>query len=363
LNQNQNKKEPIHLECSSIEAVLSSLDSSSLLSQVISKAMGDRTTKDPNKSKGREKTNPRGGDKAQTLGAYRARKPRNILANEDLADVKELLKSKHETLHEKIGCGNFAVVHRGVHKNSMKNVAIKIIDLRKTSAHYREMMLPQEMSIMRKLKHPNIIKIYHMAQVGEKVVLVMEYAAKGTLSDLVCHLGGLVEEVAWHTFSKAFAGLAFMHNGSIAHRDLKLDNILIDHNNIPKLADFSFAVFFDGSTMCTNACGSIPYFAPELLMPNPSYNPLVSDIWSMGVCLYIISNDTFPFIYEEGKDKQLLAAQQAKQWSLRPRAMTYSRPYQDLMPLMLDPSVDTRIRTSKLATHPWLTIKQSIVFE
>ncbi|KAH9395285.1 PREDICTED: testis-specific serine/threonine-protein kinase 2-like [Rhagoletis zephyria] len=290
--------------------------------------------------------------------AYRHHRPNSkIFEKEDeLKDVRQLLESKDETLHEVVGTGTFADVYRGVNHRLNKVIAVKIIDLKKTSAHYREQLLPQEIAIIKQLKHPRIVKIYHISQVGYKVVLVMEFASKGTLSDLICSIGALKEPVAWTMFRDVLEGLGYMHHRSIAHRDLKLENILINHNNLPKLADFSFAVYFDGHTLCTNHCGSIPYFAPEMLS-NAPYHPLLSDVWSMAVCIYITTNDTFPF--RIGDDRAMLAAQLAKAWKFRTRTeQTFSEAYKSLIKAMLQPDPAKRIRTEEILRHSWITTEQ-----
>lgn len=172
--------------------------------------------------------------------AYRHYRPNSKIfeKEDDLQDVRQFLAKKDETLHEVVGTGTFADVYRGVNRRLNKVIAVKIIDLKKTSAHYREKLLPMEISIIKQLKHPRIVKIFFIAQVGYKVVLGMEFASKGTLSDLICSIGALKEPVAWTIFRDVLEGLGYMHNSSIAHRDLKLENILVNHNNIPKLADF-----------------------------------------------------------------------------------------------------------------------------
>src|SRR5699024_7658551 len=135
---------------------------------------------------------------------------------------------------------------------------------------------------------------------------------------------------------------AYMHNKSIAHRDLKLENILVNHNNLPKLADFSFAVYFDGHTLCTNHCGSIPYFAPELLSNEP-YTPLASDIWAMAGCIYITTDGTFPFRFND--DKAMKEAQLARSWKFRTRTeQTFTEAYKSLVRSMMEPDVKKRIR-------------------
>lgn len=298
-----------------------------------------------------------GADRDKT-SPYRHNKPMSKIfeKEDDLKDVRELLESKNETLHEVVGTGTFADVYRGVNRRLNKVIAVKIIDLRKSSAHYREQLLPQEIAIIKQMRHKNIVKIYHISQVGYKVILAMEFASKGTFSDLICSIGALKEPIAWRMFREVFEGLGYMHHRSIAHRDLKLENILVNHVNLPKLADFSFAVYFNGQTLCTNHCGSIPYFAPELLANLP-YNPLLSDVWSMAVCMYITTNDTFPF--KTNDDKAMLAAQMSKSWKLRTRTeQTFSELYKALIRAMLHPESAKRIRTEEILRHPWITTEQ-----
>ena len=189
----------------------------------------------------------------------------------------------------------------------------------------------------------------------------MEYAAKGTMSDLIIAIGALREPVAWTMFRQVFDGLAYMHHKSIAHRDLKLENILVNHNNLPKLADFSFSVYFDGQTLCTNHCGSIPYFAPELLSNDP-YNPLLSDVWSIGVCLFIITNDNFPFRLND--DRAMLEAQLKGNWKFRTRTeQTFSESYKAIVRGMLEPDLKKRLRTNDVLSHVWMTTHQNVNIE
>ena len=185
----------------------------------------------------------------------------------------------------------------------------------------------------------------------------MEFALRGTMSDLIIQIGALREPVAWTMFREVFQGLAYMHHKSIAHRDLKLENILVNHNNLPKLADFSFAVYFDGENLCTNHCGSLPYFAPELLTTEP-YNPLISDVWSIGVCLYIITNDNFPFRFTD--DRAMLDLMVNRNWNFRRRTeQTFSESYKLLMRSMFEPDPPRRIRTHEILHHDWLTTEQN----
>ena len=206
------------------------------------------------------------------------------------------------------------------------------------------------------LYHPHIIRAFHILQVSNKLAQVMEFAVHGTLSELVCSIGAFLEPGAWRMFRELFSGLSYMHGRSIAHRDLKLENILLNHRWVPKLADFSFSVYYDEASPCRNVCGSVPYFAPELLAHEP-YNPLLSDVWAVAVCLYIMTNDTFPFPL--GDDKAQLEAERARAWQFRPRTeSTYTAAYKALMRRMLEPEVERRIRTEEIEDHEWILTEQ-----
>ena len=319
--------------------------------------------------------------------AYRSHHPNSkIFEKDDLADVRKMLEDKDETLHELVGSGTFADVYRGVNHQLNKVVAVKIIDLMKASAHYRDQLLPQEIAIIKQLKHPRIVKIFHISQVGFKVVLVMEYAAKGTMSDLIIQIGTLREPVAWTMFREVFDGLAYMHRKSIAHRDLKLENILINHNNLPKrkyLLVFlltSVLLFYSN----TNFQSSGGFFIcclfrwPELVHQQLRFsallrtwtslkpavqsavdNSLLSDVWSIAVCLYIITNDTFPFRIND--DKAMLKAQLNRNWKFRTGTeQTFSEEYRALVRAMLEPDINKRIQTDNVLRHSWMTTVQDV---
>lgn len=280
---------------------------------------------------------------------------RLIFENKDnqLVEVKRRLTAMNHVICELVGRGTYAEVYRGRNEDAGKDVAIKVIALTEANRHYQETFLQNEIEVIQKLKHRRIIRLYSIFQVDNKIVMVMEYAERGTLGDLISKRGALRELPSWAMFKEAHSGLTYMHDRlSIAHRDLKLENILITRNWVPKLADFSFSVTFDGHTLHTQWCGSLPYFAPELLRNEP-YNPLATDIWSMGVCLYIISNDTFPF--KTDNDEEMLKAQMERRWVLRPRTeKTYSPRYKDLLRLMLEPKVRYRATAKQVESHRWV---------
>ena len=280
-----------------------------------------------------------------------------IFEKDDLAQVKkELAEDKNITLLEKIGSGHYAEVYRGHNTYTGRDVAIKIIILTSTNLRYQEVNLPQEIECLQKLQHRRIIRLYMIFQTDNKVVMVMEYAERGTLGDLIQQKGALRELACWALFREVFYAVKYMHQNSYAHRDIKLENILITRGMVPKLCDFSFTVKWDGKTPSHQWCGSLPYFAPELLRMQ-SYNPLKVDIWAFGVCLFIMANDKEPFKCGKAEEeKQMLSAQLEKKWTLRSRTeKKYSPNYKDLLDRMLEPDLDRRITVNGMAKHPWIT--------
>ena len=141
--------------------------------------------------------------------------------------VKQFLKSKNYELICSIGSGNYAEVYKAYDETHKKHVAVKVIQLAKANARYRKKFLPMEVEILKECKHPNIIKMYEMNQTNNKVYMIMEFAANGPLADWLKNRGALTESTAHPIFTKILEAIHHMHSRNIAHRDLKLENILI----------------------------------------------------------------------------------------------------------------------------------------
>lgn len=125
--------------------------------------------------------------------------------------------------------------------------------------------------------------------------IVTEYFPKGSVAKLLESNGPLHENDARGIFSSALAGLAQMHKNKTAHRNLKLENILLDAHNRAVLIDFNYSLIVENSAQLEAVYAtSLPYLAPEVFS-NVPYDPIIADIWSLGICLYIALNDCLPF--------------------------------------------------------------------
>lgn len=192
-----------------------------------------------------------------------------------------------------IGKGNFAKVKLAKHIPTMKEVAIKIIDKALLNPSSLKKLF-REVTIMKMLNHPNIVKLYEVIDSQRILYLVMEYASGGEVFDYLVAHGRMREKEARAKFRQIVSAVQYCHQKQIIHRDLKAENLLLDSEMNIKIADFGFSnEFVPGQTLDT-FCGSPPYAAPELFKGLRYEGPEV-DIWSLGVILYTLVSGTLPF--------------------------------------------------------------------
>jgi len=200
-----------------------------------------------------------------------------------------------------IGRGNFAVVKIAKHRVTKTDVAIKIVDKRRLDAENLTKIY-REIEVLKRIRHPHIIKLYQVMETSNMIYLVTEYAPQGEIFDLIAKQGRLSENDAREKFWQIISAVDYLHKLNIVHRDLKAENLLLDSNFNIKLADFGFSNFYDNNEMLNTFCGSPPYAAPEVF-EGKKYNGPEIDIWSLGVVLYVLVCGVLPF---EGANLQFL---------------------------------------------------------
>jgi len=154
----------------------------------------------------------------------------------------------------------------------------------------------REIVVMKLIDHPNIMKLYDVWETSSHLYLILEYVQGGELFDYLCEKGRRPIAEVVDYFQQIICAVAHCHTYNIAHRDLKLENILIDHDKNIKVADFGMATWQDEARgkLLRTSCGSPHYAAPEIISGNP-YNGSTSDIWSCGVILYALLAAKLPF--------------------------------------------------------------------
>jgi serine/threonine protein kinase len=185
---------------------------------------------------------------------------REVRTPADYLQVRRYLSTTKDIQVEVcVGNGNYADVYRAVTTKG-KLVAVKVINLRKIEANYTTSFLPNEIKVLRKCRHNNILKVYEISQTEHWVFTVMEWAPYGTLADWLRDKGALTETQAVPIFIPILDAMHHMHTNRIAHRDLKLENILITGDHVPKISDFSYVVEYQkNEPKTTTVCGSLPY--------------------------------------------------------------------------------------------------------
>jgi protein-serine/threonine kinase len=242
----------------------------------------------------------------------------------DYSNSGKDLKRKETTfgtyiLGQTLGEGEFGKVKLGWKRDGSIQVAIKLI--RRESLGSNPSRLPKiyrEISILRDLAHPNIVRLHEMVETDRHIGIIMEYASGGELFDYILNNRYLKDNSARRLFAQLVSGVGYLHKKGIVHRDLKLENLLLDRNRNIIITDFGFANTFNpvdqleeeieynltnkeyvkrkrldklgpdgmrrGDLMQTS-CGSPCYAAPELVVSDSLYTGRKVDVWSCGVIL------------------------------------------------------------------------------
>lgn len=189
----------------------------------------------------------------------------------------------------KIGEGSYGVVYKVRKKATKDIVAIKRVKLNTNTNGFDEGIPSsslREIAALKNLKHPNILELYEVVHTGSSIYLVFEYLdqdLKKALEDTKC---GLIDKVAKSYLHQLFKGLAYCHSRRILHRDLKLQNLLVDKHGVIKLADFGLARNMSlPLRVYTKEVVTLWYRPPEILLGSDIYGPAV-DIWSLGCIFY-----------------------------------------------------------------------------
>jgi len=196
-----------------------------------------------------------------------------------------------------LGKGSFAVVKKGINKETGKEVAIKVIE-RESLEDEDEMALQNEVDILGQLDHPNVVKLYEIFDESSRMYLVLELMTGGELFDRIVEKEHYSEKEASDTIRPIVDAIRYCHSLGIIHRDLKPENLLYETaeaTSVIKITDFGLARFVSNE-MATTACGTPGYVAPEVLR-GKGYGKEV-DFWSIGVILYVLLCG-FPPFYEE----------------------------------------------------------------
>ena len=253
-----------------------------------------------------------------------------------------------------IGRGAFGKVNLGLHILSGRIVAIKSFNKSKLERPSKARdKIYHEVSLMRNLKHNLIIRIYETIETSQYILIIMEHISGGDLLSFVKKRTKLSEKTAKYIFRQLITALKHIHSHNIVHRDIKLDNILIDLNNNIKLCDFGVSKQIHKGMLLKDKCGTPAYIAPEILSSNDDngYEGPPVDMWSSGVVLYAMLSGTVPF-----KPANLNELNKIMMKGEYPPIQDISKEATHLISGLLELDPKKRFTIDKVMNHPWLMI-------
>ncbi|XP_058112765.1 CBL-interacting serine/threonine-protein kinase 23-like isoform X4 [Magnolia sinica] len=196
-----------------------------------------------------------------------------------------------------LGEGSFGKVHLARDVETGEKRAIKVINKDRVVKDMMVAQIKREISTMKLAKHPNVVHLFEVMASKTKIYFVLEYVTGGELFDKIAKQGKLREEEARKYFQQLINAVDYCHSKGVYHRDLKLENLLLDEDGNLKISDFGLSalpqqVREDGLLHTT--CGTPNYVAPEVIV-DKGYDGAKADIWSCGVVLFVLMAGYLPF--------------------------------------------------------------------
>lgn len=209
----------------------------------------------------------------------------------------DLSDAGNYTIGEEIGSGAFGKIYIGYHKFLNSKVCLKRgnREIDDSDNMMREFYYLKEFG-----HHPNVGKLYELIFSEKSVFLVMEYYADGDLFEYLSKRGSIPTDEALKLFTQLVGAVYYIHRNGCCHRDLKLENVLLDSHYNAKLSDFGFTrevpLGSQGGVrgLLTEVCGTTAYMAPELVR-SEAYSGVKTDMWALGVMLYTMVRGQMPF--------------------------------------------------------------------
>ena len=255
-----------------------------------------------------------------------------------------------------LGSGSYGSVYMAKNITTDNIVAIKIIE-KEEGNMIDDMEIQNEINILKKLSHPNIVKVYEFFDSPLNFFIVTEYCKKGELFSYIKNV--YQEKQLSVLFYQVFSGLVYLHEKKILHRDLKLENIMVAETEKDiitgeeyfwiKIIDFGTAKIFEKNRVEKSVIGSSYYIAPEVL--NQRYNEKC-DTWSIGVILYMSLVGSAPF---DGKtDDEIIKRIKIGKYNKNDsRFIQHSEEVKDLVSKLLEKDINKRLSAKEALNHPW----------
>lgn len=259
-----------------------------------------------------------------------------------------ILMQRYE-LGKLLGHGTFAKVYHARNLKTNQSVAVKIIDKGKVMEAGLMNQIKREISVMRLVKHPNVVRLYEVMANKTNIYFAMEYIKGGELFDKVAK-GRLKEDAARKYFQQLISAVDFCHSRGVCHRDLKPENLLIDESGKLKVSDFGLSAVSESRRqdgLLHTMCGTPAYVAPEVINTK-GYDGVKADIWSCGVILFVLLAAYLPFY-----DANLMNMYKKISKGTFKCPQWFSPEVKGLIFRILDTNPNTRITAPEIMQHSW----------
>jgi len=262
--------------------------------------------------------------------------------------INGVLHGKYE-LGRQLGHGTFAKVYHARNVKTGTHVAMKVVTKEKVIKAGMMEQLKREISVMKMVRHPNIVELHEVMASKSKVYFAIELVRGGELFSKI-EKGKLKEEVARSYFQQLISAVDFCHSRGVYHRDLKPENLLLDDDGNLKVTDFGLSAFSDhlrNDGLLHTTCGTPAYVAPEVI-GKKGYDGAKADIWSCGVILYVLLAGFLPF-----QDENVVAMYRKIYRGDFRCPPWFSSDARKLITKLLDPNPDCRLTIAKIIESPW----------
>ena len=272
--------------------------------------------------------------------------------NEDEEELKKLEKYKIDTI---LGEGSYATVKLVKNKINNEKYAMKIYDKKKINNTFKKNLIKNEIEILKLINHKNIVKLIEDIKTNNQIIIVQEFVEGFSLKNYYNkeikgekNISDDKLKTLKIIFKQIFEAMNYLHKNNISHRDIKMENILMNNKYEVKIIDFGFGLYNPEHNLQKFFCGTPKYIAPEILMGNGYYGEK-ADLWSLGVLIYKIYCKGYPF---KGKNERELY--------YRIRAGTYTLPkfipdyIKNLIANLIIIEPMKRIDCESILNSPWM---------
>lgn len=277
-----------------------------------------------------------------------------------VANLKGSIYS-HYTIKNELGHGSYGRVVLAIHNITQVPRAMKIINKFAIQNETVRSKIMNEVEILKKLDHPNIIKIYEFHEDEFNLYLIMDLCTGGELLEAILKNGYLNEFQAAAYMKQILGAVIYLHNNHIMHRDLKLENMLLETETSGdlKLIDFGAATSFVPGKSLDFKIGTVNYLAPEVIKYKYTEK---CDVWSCGVIMYVLVSGRLPFSTKV-KAETLKMIQKGKYITSGGVWELISAEAKNLISKMLEVNPLKRITAQEAYSHPWIQSFESPIIK